>query len=116
MGYLVNVAITYITDAILAQQDITEDESIQLTELLRTLHPLEELFILEPGQVRPPSFSRLEVQVLIFYSRQASSNTYMDGSNSATSKNSLYVHSFPLCLPSLIPKLVGQPGRYHLPV
>lgn len=51
MGYLVNVAITYITDAILSQQDITEDESIQLTELLRTLHPLEELFILEPGQV-----------------------------------------------------------------
>lgn len=51
MGYLVNVSITYITDAILSQQDITEDESIQLTELLRTLHPLEELFILEPGQV-----------------------------------------------------------------
>lgn len=51
MGYLVNVAITYITDAILSQQDITEDESIQLTELLRVLHPLEELFILEPGQV-----------------------------------------------------------------
>lgn len=51
MGYLVNVAITYITDAILSQQDITEDESIQLTEILRILHPLEDLFIREAGQV-----------------------------------------------------------------
>jgi centromere/kinetochore protein ZW10 len=55
MGYLVNVAITYATDAILSQQDITEEESNHLNELLRTLHPLEELFVLEPGQVSSPS-------------------------------------------------------------
>lgn len=53
MGYLVNVAISTETDAILAQQDITEEESNHLNELLRTLHPLEELFVLEAGQVRP---------------------------------------------------------------
>lgn len=51
MGYLVNVAISTVTDAILAQQDITEEESNHLHELLRTLHPLEELFVLEAGQV-----------------------------------------------------------------
>lgn len=51
MGYLVNVAISTVTDAILAQQDITEEESNHLNELLRTLHPLEELFVLEAGQV-----------------------------------------------------------------
>jgi hypothetical protein len=51
MGYLVNVVITYVTDAILSQQDITEEESNHLNELLRTLHPLEELFVLESGQV-----------------------------------------------------------------
>lgn len=51
MGYLVNVAISSVTDAILAQQDITEEESNHLNELLRTLHPLEDLFIIEPGQV-----------------------------------------------------------------
>jgi centromere/kinetochore protein ZW10 len=58
MGYLVNVAITYVTDAILSQQDITEEESNHLNELLRTLHPLEELFLLEPGQVSFPSASQ----------------------------------------------------------
>jgi len=51
IGYLVNVAISTVTDAILAQQDITEEESNHLNELLRTLHPLEELFVLEAGQV-----------------------------------------------------------------
>jgi len=51
MGYLVNVVITYVTDNILSQQDITEEESNHLNELLRTLHPLEELFVLEAGQV-----------------------------------------------------------------
>ena len=51
MGYLVNVAISTVTDAILAQQDITEEESNHPNELLRTLHPLEELFVLEAGQV-----------------------------------------------------------------
>jgi hypothetical protein len=51
MGYLVNVVITYVTDAILSQQDITEEESNHLNELLRTLHPLEELFVLEAAQV-----------------------------------------------------------------
>jgi hypothetical protein len=51
MGYLVNVAISNVTDAILAQQDITEEESNHLNELLRTLHPLEKLFVLEAGQV-----------------------------------------------------------------
>lgn len=102
MGYLVNVSIAYITDAILSQQDITEDESIQLTELLRTLHPLEELFILEPGQVSPLVSLHLFPVALVpcesgtvtdQNSRQALWSTYMAGSNSVIYKNSSYVHN-----------------------
>lgn len=44
MGYLIDVVVQRISEEVLALQDITEVESEKLDELLRRLHPLEEVF------------------------------------------------------------------------
>jgi hypothetical protein len=86
MGYLVNVAISTVTDAILAQQDITEEESNHLNELLRTLHPLEELFVLEAGQVCRPV---LGFVYPLINSHPVLLSTFTAGSSFAISPNCL---------------------------
>ena len=53
MGYLIDEIVRRISGDILELQDITEIESNRLEKLLKRLHPFEEVFILEPGQVGP---------------------------------------------------------------
>ncbi|ORX34895.1 hypothetical protein BD324DRAFT_682822 [Kockovaella imperatae] len=50
LGYLLDETIQKISGDILALQDITEVESTRLSELLRVIYPLEEIFVLNPGQ------------------------------------------------------------------
>jgi hypothetical protein len=51
LGYLLDEAVFRITTDILEMRDITETESERINELLKPIRPLEEIFIVEAGQV-----------------------------------------------------------------
>jgi centromere/kinetochore protein ZW10 len=50
LGYLLDCAVQRISSDILALPDITEVESNRLNELVKLLHPLEQVFVSEPDQ------------------------------------------------------------------
>lgn len=59
LGYLLDEAVTRIVSDITDLQDITEIESNRLNEVLEPIRTLEEIFIVEPGQVRSVCHSSL---------------------------------------------------------
>lgn len=51
LGHLLDTIVQSITADILSFSDITESESNRLDDLVKILHPLESLFVVESGQV-----------------------------------------------------------------
>ena len=51
MGYLIDCIVERISEEILALADIPEVESGRLNELLKSLHVLEQVFVLAPSEV-----------------------------------------------------------------
>ena len=85
LGYLLDETVQKLSADILGLQDITEVESTRLSDLLKMIYPLEEIFILEPGQVSDHTHRGSNTDPI---SLPLSSRRFPIGSNSATSPSS----------------------------
>ena len=72
LGYILDETIQTISAEILALQDITEEESTRLNVLLGLIYPLEEIFVIHPGQVSRFGGVRLERNQLTMLLKQPS--------------------------------------------
>lgn len=52
LGYLLDESVQRVTTDVLNLMDITEVESNRLNDLLKLIRPLEEIFRMDPEQVR----------------------------------------------------------------
>ena len=59
MGYLLDETVQRISTHVLNLMDITEVESNRLNDLIQLIKPLEEIFVLDSGQV---SHHRVQAQ------------------------------------------------------
>ena len=110
LGTILNGVLGRMLDEIIGLQDITTKESARLNEACRMIHPLEELFVDQPGQVSPEFCINVSASgqgrhsvadcllSLTLLSRPQWSRSCRYGSSSATSPSCSYVSDMPLLL------------------